>query len=186
MKHRWRTIVTVLLVGGFPPILYGPAEATMMTWRPPVVKQVTAVPAKAVVVGGALSIQCVVGANQNLQLDTNSPQGKYLAQERKPSWTVPVKIRVNNQTIEQPQFDAAGLSSLTATWKHSATWKPSAADAGKPAIVECMVDPDKKLFFSSKTVSVPVLLKPVPKVDIGDQGGKGMKAVPPASVPPAR
>lgn len=181
MKTVFRAGVPIVLTVAFLLSLPGATGATMMTWTPPVVKEVTAAPSNAVIVGATLSIQCVVGANQNLSLDTNSPQGKYLAQGRNPSWTLPVQIRVNNLKIAE--FYDAGMSSLSATSKHSATWKPSSADAGKPAVIECAVDPDKKLFFSSKTVSVPVLLKPVPRVRMSDQPAPAMKAVPPASVP---
>lgn len=158
-----------------------PAGATIMTWRPPSVKQVTVTPSGAAVVGNAVTVECVVGAAGEVQLDTNSPQGKYLSSERKPSWTVPVEIRVNGKMLGH--FDDSGMSSLSATWKHLAAWTPSSADAGKAAHIECVADPVKKLFFSSKTISIPVLLKAVPRMRIKDQPAPAMKAVPPVAIP---
>ncbi len=164
-----------------PLVLPGSVGASVMTWRPPAVKQVAAAPSGAAVVGKPTTIECIVGAAGDLQLDTNSAQGKYLSSERKPSWTVPVEIRVNGKMVGH--FDDSGMSSLSATWKHQAVWTPASPDAGKPAVIECVADPVKKLFFSSRTISIPVLLKPVPRVRMKDQPVPAMKAVPPASIP---
>lgn len=159
----------------------GQAEATIMSWQAPAVKQLTATPSKAAVVGKQVSIECVVGSAGEMKLDTNSPQGKYLASGRIPSWTLPVEIRVNGKMIVK--FDDAGLSSATATWKHTGTWTPSMSDSGKPAVIECVVDPVKKLFYSSKTLSIPVIEKEIPNVRMKDQKTAPMKAVPPSSIP---
>jgi hypothetical protein len=148
----------------------GAAPSRSPTWNPPAVKHVTTIPGKGVVVGAAVSIQCVVGSERELRMDTVSAERRYLAQERRPSWTLPVQVRVNGRKIAE--FVGAGMSSPSATAKHVATWKPSAGDAGKPAVIECVVDPDKKLFFSSKTVSVPILLAPVPVLPHSDAPGR--------------
>jgi hypothetical protein len=176
MMHPFRKAVPVCVAAVLIPLLPGSAGASFMTWRPPAVQKVSATPSKSALVGKPVTIECVVGSAGELQLDTNSAQGKYLSMGRNPSWTVPVEIHVNGTSVGQ--FDDPGLSSSTATWKHQAVWTPLASEVGKPALIECVADPVKKFFYSTKTLSVPVLLKPIPRVRIKDQPPPTMKAIP--------
>jgi hypothetical protein len=143
-------------------------------WRPPVAKQLTVNPTTGVV-GSPVKITCVVGSDQELQIDTNTPQGKYLASGRKPSWTLPVEILVNN--IPVGKWDDPGLASPGSTWIRTANWTAGPEHAGKSIPVQCVVDKNQKLFYSIKSVFVNIV-KPVPRVNIKDQPPQTMMPVP--------
>jgi hypothetical protein len=167
------TIVGALLAANL--LVIDNIHAATVKWRPPVAKQLTFSSA-AGVVGVPVTITCTVGANQELVVDTNTPQGKYLASGRKPSWTLPVQILVNNSQIGK--WDDPGLASLASTWKHSATWTPGPAHAGKFVSVDCVLDKDKHIFYSIKTVSFKVLAKPVPRINMKDQPTPNVMPIP--------
>jgi hypothetical protein len=141
------------------------AHAATVKWRPPVAKHLSFSPGTGVA-GKPVKITCAFGANQELQIDTNTAQGKYLASGRKPSWTLPAEILVNNVPIGK--WDLPGLAGLGSTWTRSANWTPGPAHAGQSIQVQCVVDKDQKIFYSTKAGNLNVV-NPVPRVDMKDQ-----------------
>ena len=140
-------------------------QAATTSWIVPVAKQLTFSPPNAVI-GASVKITCIVGGTQKIQLDTNTPKGKYLASGRKPSWTLPVEILVNNVPIGK--WDLPGLASPASTWQQTASWAPGPGDAGKVMSVQCVVDKDQKMFYSTTSAGLNVF-KPAPRVEMKDQ-----------------
>jgi hypothetical protein len=167
----------------------GIADAATKPWRAPVAQKLTTKPS-AVVAGDKVAITCTLGSTGDTQVDTNSTLGKYLATERKPNWTLPVEIRVAGTSIGK--WDLPGLASAASTWKQTASWTAPAAYKGKTVKIECLVDAEKKMLFSSASASLPVLAEAIPKAKLRNGGGTtvaeppGGPILPPQSQPTSR
>lgn len=167
----------------------GIADAATKDWRAPVAQKLTTKP-YAVVAGNKVAITCTFGSKGVTQVDSNAPLGKYLASERKPNWTLPVEIRVAGTSIGK--WDLPGLASAASTWKQTANWTAPATYKGKAVTIECLVDAEKKMLFSSVSASLSVLAEAPPKVKLRSGGDTtvteppGGPVLPPQSQPPSR
>lgn len=137
-----------------------PAEAATVPFRPPFAKQVTFKPFQ-VVAGQTVKITCLLGAKPQIQVDTNTPLGKYLAQH-KPNWTLPLEIIVNGAVIKTS--DEAGMATASSTRQVTADWTAPASLAGKSVKVECVIDGKEKKLPSTASATLGVLKEPPPKV----------------------
>ena len=176
MKRFHACIPLVLLTAGA-------AQAAVVPFRPPYVKQVTFKPF-AVVAGAKVKIQCVLGAKPQMQIDTNTPLGDYMA-HHKPSWTLPLEVIVNG-TVVPPTSDEAGMASATSIRTKTVEWTAPMSYAGKKVNVECAIDREKKMLPSSASALLTVLAEPPPKVSLKDQRGQNVTEPPGGPiVPPA-
>jgi hypothetical protein len=155
-------------------ILACSAQAAPKEWKAPAAKKITFKPAAAVI-GMPVKINCALGANPQT-FDSNSPLGKYLASERKPSWTLPAEIFVDGTSINKE--DWAGLASLTSTWNYDASWVPPAKYAGKKVKVDCVVDGTKKMLYSTQSAWLTVLKELPPKVNLKNQKAPTVAPIP--------
>jgi hypothetical protein len=163
-------------------LVAGEVRAVTVEWRAPVAKLITTKP-YAVVIGATVKITCTLGAKAESQIDTSTPLGKYLASERKPSWTLPVVIKVDGSEIGH--WDEPGLSSPASTWKPTKSWIPAAKYAGKKVTVECIVDGDKKMLYSSQSAQLSVLAEAPPKVTLKNARGETVTEIPGGPITPS-
>lgn len=158
------------------------AQAATVSFRPPYAKQVITKPF-AVVAGAKVKISCVLGAKPQLQIDTNTPLGEYMA-HHKPSWTLPLEIMVDGQVILN-EYEA-GMANATSTRTETVEWTAPANSGGKKVKVECAIDREKKMLPSSASQMLTILAEPPPKVSLKDQRGQNVTQIPGGPVlPPA-
>jgi hypothetical protein len=158
------------------------ANAAVVPFRPPFAKQVTFSPYQ-VVAGTQVKIGCILGAKPQLQIDTNTPLGDYMA-HHKPSWTLPLEIIVDGTVIHTS--DESGMASDASEVTESKDWVVPASYAGKKLHVECAIDRAKKMLPSSASGTLTILAEPLPKLKMKDQRDHNV-AEPPGGLilPPA-
>jgi hypothetical protein len=147
-------------------LLTAAAQATIVSFRPPYVKQVTTKPF-AVVAGAKVKISCLLGAKPQIQIDTNTPLGDYMA-HHKPNWTLPLEVIVDGKAIP-PTFTESGMAGDTSIRTESVEWTAPVSFAGKKVKVECAIDREKKMLPSSASAMLTILAEPPPKVSLKDQ-----------------
>lgn len=141
------------------------AQAAIVPFRPPYAKQVTFKPFQ-VVAGQKVKIICILGSKPQLQVDTNTPLGEYLA-HHKPNWTLPLEFIVNGAVIHTS--DEPGMASDSSTRSESTEWTAPASFAGKTMKVECAIDRKEKKLPSSASANLGVLKELPPKFRLKDQ-----------------
>jgi CARDB len=180
MKPNARTITGAFAVTVAALFAPGAFATVTHSWTPPVVQAVKLLPSASVAGGGAVTVECdyIGGATMTI---VHNGQGAD-AYWHQTTGQVPIEIRVGGASILSKMIPGA---SPGAPYSQKATWNAPATVIGQQLPVECVIDPAHKIHFSSKTASLTVLGKPVPRARIGNQPPLVRRATPGGPTPPA-
>lgn len=127
--------------------------AANFQWYASEVKEITVTPNPAPALQPT-TIKCTWEGVGPLTFLEQSEAWKYLHKGIKP--IVPGYIRVMGTDI---QVLYVGGLSVGETASREVKWNPLASSIGKTVTVECVLDPEKKVHYSSKTIEVTVVAK---------------------------
>ena len=127
--------------------------AANFKWDASEVKEITVTPNPAPALQAA-TIKCTWEGVGPLTFLEQSEAFKYLHKGLKP--IVPGFIRVMDTDI---QVLYVGGLPVGQTESREVKWSPLTSSIGKTVTVECVLDPEKKVHYSSKTIEVPVVAK---------------------------
>lgn len=127
--------------------------AANFQWYASEVKEITVTPNPAPALQPA-TIKCTWEGVGPLTFLEQSEAWKYLHKGMKP--VVPGYIRVMGTDIQVLYVGGLPVGQMES---REVKWSPLTSSIGKTVTVECVLDPEKKVHYSSKTIEVPVVAK---------------------------
>lgn len=130
------------------------------------------------VAGQQVSVQCtyVGGAKKFIDHpDTTADKALHAS-----TFQLPLQIRAGGVIILKKNI---AIPSEGASYNVSAPWIPGPQHAGKAVVLECLIDPEKKIHYSAKQANVNVPGKPAPTAILSNQPPQAVTAIPALVLP---